>query len=73
MVRTWAGGNGPISAQYVWHPQDPVEGDQIEFGEKLGRSVRASRVLRFDCNHWTVLRKPAEVAAALEAYWSRPE
>lgn len=33
LVRTWAGGNGPISAQYVWHPlaktwQDPVEGDR---------------------------------------------
>jgi pimeloyl-ACP methyl ester carboxylesterase len=155
LVRTWAGGNGPISAQYVWHPlariwQDPVEGDrfmdelepksfakdlaagfdlpaelaedmvsrvdgpmkdsilrlyrsaltmgaewepalanmtapalvfwgaldpacQIEFGEKLGRAIRASRVLRLDCNHWTVLQKPAEVAAALEAHWNRPE
>ncbi|MGI5440965.1 hypothetical protein ACQEV4_27375 [Streptomyces shenzhenensis] len=47
LVCTWAGGNGPISAQYAWHPlakiwQDPVEGDQMEFGEKPGRSVRAS-------------------------------
>ncbi|WP_405651457.1 alpha/beta fold hydrolase [Streptomyces sp. NBC_00019] len=33
LVRTWARGNCPISAQYVWHPlaktwQDPVEGDR---------------------------------------------
>ncbi|MEU4857805.1 alpha/beta fold hydrolase [Streptomyces antibioticus] len=33
LVRTWAGGNGPVSDQYVWHPlaqiwQDPVEGDR---------------------------------------------
>jgi pimeloyl-ACP methyl ester carboxylesterase len=155
LVRTWAGGNGPISAEYVWHPlakiwQDQVEGDRfmnelepksfandlmvgfdvpaepaeemvshvdgpmkssilklyrsavtvgaewepalanvsapalvfwgaldpavpIEFGEKLGPAMRASEVLRLDCNHWTVLQKPAEVAAALEAHWSRPK
>ncbi|UBU09104.1 alpha/beta fold hydrolase [Nonomuraea gerenzanensis] len=34
LVRTWAGGNGPISARYPWHPlariwQDPVEGDRF--------------------------------------------
>ncbi|MER7841044.1 alpha/beta hydrolase [Streptomyces sp. NPDC096040] len=33
LVRTWAGSNAPISAEYVWHPlaklwQDPVEGDR---------------------------------------------
>ncbi|MGP4052011.1 alpha/beta fold hydrolase [Streptomyces sp. 2A115] len=151
LVRTWAGGNGPISSEYVWHPlariwQDPVEGDrfmdeleatsfardlvagfdvpvgpaeemvgrvdgpmkdsvlrlyrsaltvgaewepalanvsapclvfwgaldpacQIEFGRKLGAAVRASKVIELDCNHWTVLQRPAEVAAALEAHW----
>jgi len=153
LVRTWAGGNGPISARYVWHPlakiwQDRVEGDRymrelepdklakdlvagfdvpaesaeemvrhvdarmkdsilklyrsalrmgaewepalanvsapalvlwgaldpacpIEFGEELGVSLRASRVLRLDCNHWPLLQKPAEVAAALEAHWTQ--
>jgi len=152
LVRTWAGGNGPISAQYVWHPlakiwQDETEGDrfmaeleptsfakdliagfdvparlaeemvghvdepmkdsilklyrsavtvgaewepaladvsapclvfwgaldpacQIEFGHRLGASVRATKVDELDCNHWTVLQKPAEVAAALEAHWA---
>ncbi|MEV7680013.1 alpha/beta hydrolase [Streptomyces sp. NPDC088341] len=155
LVRTWAGGNGPVSARYVWHPlakiwQDQVEGDRymnelepvsfahdlvtgfdvpagaaeetaghvdgpmkdsilklyrsaltvgaewepaladvsapalvfwgvldpavpIEFGERLAQAMRASRLLRLDCNHWTVLQKPAEVAAALEAHWNRPE
>ncbi|MFJ9034027.1 alpha/beta fold hydrolase [Streptomyces sp. NPDC102274] len=34
LVRTWAGGNGPVSAAYVWHPlakiwQDPIEGDRF--------------------------------------------
>lgn len=155
LVRTWAGGNGPISAQYVWHPlaktwQDQVEGDrymneleptafakdlvagfdvppelaeemvrhvdgpmkdsilklyrsaltmgadwepalanlsapalvfwgvldpacQIEFGEKLGAAVRASRMLRLVCNHWPVLQRPADVAAALEVHWNQSE
>ncbi|GHH17132.1 alpha/beta fold hydrolase [Streptomyces lanatus] len=153
LVRTWAGGNGPVSARYVWHPlariwQDGVAGDRFmaeleptslakdlvtgfdvpaeaaeamaghvdgpmkdsilrlyrsaltvgaewepaladatapalvfwgvrdpavptEFGERLGTALRASRILKLDCNHWTVLEKPAEVAAALEAHWSR--
>ncbi|MER6910238.1 alpha/beta hydrolase [Streptomyces sp. NPDC000594] len=152
LVRTWAGGNGPVNAGYVWHPlakiwQDRVEGDRfmaeleaasfarelaagfnvpadlagetadrvdasmkdsilrlyrsavtvgaewepglarvsapclvfwgaldpacgIEFGERLAASLRAPGVLRFDCNHWTLLERPAEVAAALETHWA---
>ena len=151
LVRTWAGGNGPISARYVWHPlakiwQDPVEGDrfmaeltpdgfaadlidgfevpadlaedmvryvdapmkdsilklyrsavrmggewepglarmtapglvfwgardpacQVEFADELARAIRAEHVVKLDCNHWPVLQRPAEVAAALEAHW----
>ncbi|MFC4470361.1 hypothetical protein ACFPH6_38680 [Streptomyces xiangluensis] len=37
----------------------------------LGVVLRAERVLRFDCNRWTVLEKPAEVAAAFESHWHR--
>lgn len=48
-------------------PGDSRPACQFESGEKLGRAVRASRVLRLDCNHWTVLQKPAEVAAVLAA------
>jgi pimeloyl-ACP methyl ester carboxylesterase len=152
LVRTWAGGNGPINAEYVWHPlakiwQDQVQGErymselrtepfaeevaagfdvplqlaremagrvdgtmkdavlrlyrsaltmgaewepalsavtapsvvfwgaqdpacQIEFGRKLGASLHASQVIEMDCNHWTVLQRPAEVAGILEKHWS---
>ncbi|MER7938103.1 MULTISPECIES: alpha/beta hydrolase [unclassified Streptomyces] len=152
LVRTWAGGNGPISAEYAWHPlartwQDQAAGDrfmelleadsfaadlvrgfdvparaaeemagrvddvmkdsvlrlyrsavtmgkewepgladvaapclvfwgardpacQLEFGERLGASLRATRVAPLDCNHWTVLERPAEVASLLEAHWA---
>ncbi|MFD6193487.1 alpha/beta fold hydrolase [Streptomyces sp. NPDC060275] len=151
LVRTWAGGNGPVSAEYVWHPlariwQHPVEGERymdglrsasfardltdgfdvpagaaertaarvdgpmkdsilglyrsaltvgaewepglarvgapsmvfwgaldpacrIEFGRRLGEALHATKVVELDCNHWTVLQRPAEVAAALEAHW----
>ncbi|MFF7969689.1 alpha/beta fold hydrolase [Streptomyces sp. NPDC007903] len=152
LIRSWAGGNGPISAEYVWHPlaklwQDPVAGDRwaqeydaaafakdltdslqvpaepaekaagrvdetmrdsilklyrsaltvgaewepqlanlsapsllfwgaldpvcaTEFGEKMAESLRASRLLELDSSHWTLLQRPAEVAAALEEHWS---
>ncbi|OKK05049.1 alpha/beta fold hydrolase [Streptomyces sp. CB02400] len=152
LVRTWAGGSGPVSSEYVWHPlaatwQDPVEGDrymdrleavplardltrgfdlpaeearetaaridapmkdsilrlyrsaltvgaewepglarvsapcmvfwgvldpacQVEFGRKLGEALHAVKVVELDCNHWTVLQRPAHVAAALESHWS---
>ncbi|MDT7847495.1 alpha/beta fold hydrolase [Streptomyces justiciae] len=150
LIRTWAGGNGPVSAAYVWHPlakiwQDADQGDafmagldvpslvelvrsfdvaeeaaretarhlddemkdsilklyrsaltvgaewepdlakvtapglvfwgkldpacQVEFADRLGAAINA-RVLHLDCNHWTVLERPAEVAAALEEHWA---
>ncbi|MGV9645102.1 alpha/beta fold hydrolase [Streptomyces sp. NPDC003514] len=151
LVRTWAGGNGPVDAGYVWHPlariwQDRVQGDrymaelraepfaeevasgfdvpldlardmasrvdepmkdavlrlyrsaltmgaewepglsavsapsvvfwgrqdpacQVEFGRKLGASLRSGEVIEMDCNHWTVLQRPAEVAEILEKHW----
>lgn len=51
-----------------WGALDPA--CPVEFGEKLAAAVRASRFLILDSSHWTVLQKPAEVAAALEAHWS---
>ncbi|SDS39714.1 alpha/beta fold hydrolase [Actinoplanes derwentensis] len=151
LVRTWAGGNGPISARYDWHTvakiwQDPIVGDQFmatldeaafagtlhdgfdvpadlareavarmdpvmrdsilrlyrsavtvgadwepglagltspalvfwgtrdpavpaEFGRELGELTRATRVAELDCNHWTVLERPAEVAALLTEHF----
>ncbi|MBD0674006.1 alpha/beta fold hydrolase [Streptomyces sp. CBMA156] len=152
LVRTWAGGNGPVDAGYRWHRlariwQHPVEGDRfmsglepgafahdvaagfevpagparemagrvdapmkesilglyrsavtvgaqwepglarvtapclvfwgvrdpacpVGSGEKLAASLRAPGIVRLDCNHWTPLQRPAEVAAAVEAHWA---
>ncbi|GAA1594931.1 alpha/beta fold hydrolase [Actinoplanes couchii] len=150
LIRTWAGGNGPVSARYDWHAvakmwQDPVAGDEFmatmdpsafagslrddfgvpenlavaaigrmddtmrdsilrlyrsavtvgaewqpglagltspalvfwgkhdpavpaEYGAELADLTRA-RLAELDCNHWTVLQRPAEVAALLEEHW----
>ncbi|MEU8910361.1 alpha/beta fold hydrolase [Streptomyces mirabilis] len=51
-----------------WGTLDPA--CPVEFAGKLGGAVRASRVVELDCNRWTVVQKPAEVAAALEAHWT---
>ncbi|MFJ9712038.1 alpha/beta fold hydrolase [Streptomyces sp. NPDC101234] len=56
-------------ALLFWGERDPA--CQIEFGDELGAALRATRVLHLDCNHWTVLERPAEVAAALEAHWAQ--
>nr|WP_009999534.1 alpha/beta hydrolase [Streptomyces clavuligerus] len=151
LVRTWAGGDGPLDAGYEWHPlakiwQDPVEGDRymaelepesfthglvggfdvpadraaemigrvdgtmkdsilrlyrsaltvgaewapelsrvaapclvfwgvrdpacpVGFADGLAAALRAPDPVRIDSNHWPLLERPAEVAAALEAHW----
>ncbi|MFG2632293.1 alpha/beta fold hydrolase, partial [Streptomyces sp. NPDC053726] len=51
-----------------WGALDPV--CQIEFGEQFGAAVRVTRVLHLEWNHWTVLQRPAEVAAALKHHWN---
>ncbi|WP_329536034.1 hypothetical protein OG568_46995 [Streptomyces sp. NBC_01450] len=63
--------NVSAPALVFWGALDPV--CQVEFGEKLGLAVRASQVMGLDCNHWTVLQKPAEVAVTLEAHWNQPK
>ncbi|MFI1566481.1 hypothetical protein ACH4ZX_26085 [Streptomyces sp. NPDC020490] len=50
-----------------WGALDPA--CQIEFGRELGRALHAPKIVELDCNHWTVLQRPAEVAAAPEAHW----
>ena len=40
------------------------------FGEKLAKHVGAKFVLIEDCGHWWEAERPADVAAALEAFWA---
>jgi pimeloyl-ACP methyl ester carboxylesterase len=63
--------NVSAPALVFWGALDPA--CQVEFGEKLGLAMQASQVMRLGCNHGTVLQKPAEVAAALEAHWNQPK
>ncbi|CAM5447456.1 oxidoreductase [Streptomyces spiroverticillatus] len=40
LVRTWAGGNGPVNSSYVWHPLAKIWQDQVE-GNRFMRELRA--------------------------------
>jgi pimeloyl-ACP methyl ester carboxylesterase len=66
----WQPGLSAVSAPCVvfWGARDPA--CQIEFGRRLGDSLHSSEVVEMDCNHWTVLQRPAEVAEILEKHWS---
>ena len=66
----WEPGLVNVSAPSLvfWGARDPA--CPVEFGERLGKSLRAAKFVKLDCNHWTVLQKPLEVAAALEEHWS---
>ncbi|MFJ3671168.1 alpha/beta fold hydrolase [Streptomyces sp. NPDC090106] len=39
LVRTWAGGNGPVNSAYVWHPLARIWQDQVE-GDRYMRELR---------------------------------
>ncbi|WP_372346808.1 alpha/beta fold hydrolase [Streptomyces sp. KL116D] len=39
LVRTWAGGNGPVDSAYVWHPLAKIWQDQVE-GDRFMRELR---------------------------------
>ncbi|MFI6876149.1 alpha/beta fold hydrolase [Streptomyces sp. NPDC050400] len=39
LVRTWAGGNGPVNSAYVWHPLAKIWQDQVE-GDRFMRELR---------------------------------
>jgi pimeloyl-ACP methyl ester carboxylesterase len=54
--------------QVIFGERDPYV--QPAFGEKLARLVGAKFVLIKDCGHWYEAERPAEVAAALEAFWA---
>ncbi|MFF1819621.1 alpha/beta fold hydrolase [Kribbella sp. NPDC058245] len=66
----WEPGLANVQAPSLvfWGALDPA--CQIEFGHRLGESLRAVKVVELDCNHWTVLQKPAQIASLLEAHWN---
>ncbi|MFC8419295.1 alpha/beta fold hydrolase [Streptomyces sp. NPDC057236] len=70
MGAEWEPGLSAVSApcQVFWGALDPA--CPVEFGRRLGASLRAPDVIELDCNHWTVLQRPAEVAGILLRHWS---
>jgi pimeloyl-ACP methyl ester carboxylesterase len=58
-----------VPAMIFWGVLDPA--CPVEFGREMGMSVHADRVVELDCNHWTVLQRPAEVATLLQEHWRR--
>lgn len=65
----WWPGLARISAPglVVFGERDPYV--NWTFGEKLAKHTGAKFVLIKDCGHWWEAERPAEVAAALEAFW----
>lgn len=68
LVRTWAGGNGPISARYVWHPlariwQDPVAGDRF-MAELTPGGLAGTMIMDFDV--------PADLAGEMVRHVDEP-
>ncbi len=42
----------------------------VAFADELGLDTHARRVLKLDSDHWTIVERSAEVAAALEEHWA---
>ncbi len=42
----------------------------VEFANELASDAHASRVLKLDAGHWTMVERTAEVAQALENHWA---
>ncbi len=66
LVRTWAGGNGPVDSAYVWHPlakiwQDQVEGDRFH-ARTASRAVRPGT--------WRPADVPIRLAKRWRAAWT---
>jgi pimeloyl-ACP methyl ester carboxylesterase len=56
-------------ALVLWSRDDPYVASR--FAERLAARVRGELVLLEGCGHWWPLERPAEAAAALEAFWRR--
>jgi pimeloyl-ACP methyl ester carboxylesterase len=52
----------------IWGADDPYVTE--EFGERLAQRTGATLLMFPDSGHWWPVRKPAEVAAALEQLWA---
>jgi pimeloyl-ACP methyl ester carboxylesterase len=68
--REWSPDLARIAAPglVIFGERDPYV--NASFGEKLAKKVGAKFVLIKDCGHWWEAERPAEVAAALEAFWA---
>ena len=55
-------------ALVIWGEADPF-GD-VRFAHRLAERVHGELLLLPGCGHWWPLERPAEVAAALERFWS---
>ncbi len=53
----------------LWGEQDPYA--EVKFGKMLAGNAGAEFALIPGCSHWWPLEKPADVARAMEAFWSR--
>ena len=54
--------------QIIWGKNDTA--CPVAFGDELGRDAHARRVVKLDANHWVILERGAEFAAALEELWA---
>lgn len=66
----WQPGLGSVSAPGLvfWGERDSA--CPVRFADELASDTRAQHVLRLDCDHWTLVERSAEVAAALEQHWA---
>lgn len=54
-------------ALIIWGADDPYV--PVQFGQRLADRVGGELIV-YECGHWWPLERPAEVAAALERFWS---
>lgn len=57
-----------VPAMALWATDDPYV--PVQYGSRLAERVGGRLVQLEGCGHWWPLQRPAEVAAALEAFWA---
>ena len=43
----------------------------VQFADQLAKDTNAQKVIKLDSDHWTIIERSAEVAAALEQHWAQ--